>query len=162
MTTIERKFNALAAFVLAENDESRDTARKALEAIMRAVAVPETSPTSDQEDVVHEFLMEIGADPVLCGYKYIVYGLLQTVMHPELTDNITYGFYPLVAAKFDTTPTRAERSIRHVIDRIWECGDIDTLTHYFGVYTSFKNGKPTNGSFIARSALILKKRLANK
>ena len=157
MTTIEHKVNALAAFVLAEDEVSRDTARKALETVMRHITVPET--TLDREDIVHQFLLEIGADPVLLGYKYIVFGLLQVVKNPELTDNITYGFYPLIAAKFDTSPTRVERAIRHVIERTWDIGDFDVLTDYFGVSSSSKHGKPTNGSFIARSALILKTRL---
>lgn len=92
MTTMEQKFNALATFVLAEDESSRQTARKALETAMRTKTAPDIKATSDQEDIVHQFLLEIGANPSLLGYKYIVHGLLQIAMHPELIDNLTYRF----------------------------------------------------------------------
>lgn len=159
MTTMEQKLNALTAFVMAEDETSRQTARKALETAMRTKTGPEIKVTSAQEDTVHQFLLEIGADPSLLGYKYIVYGILQIALHPDLIDNITGGFYPKVAMQFDTTASRAERAIRHAIERMWECGDVDTLVKYFGLSVSNEKGKPTNGQFLARSALVIRHRL---
>lgn len=159
MTTMEQKFNALAAFVMAEDESSRQTARKALEAAMRSSTAPEIKVTSDQEDIIHQFLLEIGADPSLNGYKYIAYGILQAALHPELIDNITGGFYPKIAVEFNTTATGVERGIRHVIERIWESGNVDTLINYYGFNLSAKRGNPTNSQFIARSALIIRSRL---
>ena len=111
--TLEQKFNSLAAYVLAEGDEQKEITRKALNAAMRE---PEIIGTTDIEDVIHQYLMEMAANPALMGYKYVVYGIQLVIENPSLIDNITCGLYPLIARKFDTSPTRAERAIRHSIE----------------------------------------------
>lgn len=154
--TLEQKFNSLAAYVLAEGDEQKEITRKALNAAMRE---PEIIGTTDIEDVIHQYLMEMAANPALMGYKYVVYGIQLVIENPSLIDNITCGLYPLIARKFDTSPTRAERAIRHSIEYMWENGDLDTLISYFGYTAKSESGKPTNSNFMARSALIVKSRL---
>ena len=154
--TLEQKFNSLAAYVLAEGDEQKEITRKALNAAMRE---PEIIGTTGIEDVIHQYLMEMAANPALMGYKYVVYGIQLVIENPSLIDNITCGLYPLIARKFDTSPTRAERAIRHSIECMWENGDLDTLISYFGYTTKSESGKPTNSNFMARSALIVKSRL---
>jgi two-component system response regulator (stage 0 sporulation protein A) len=158
MITIEQKFNALAAYVLAEDETTRHTARRALVAAVRAKTAPEIASISTQEDIVHQYLMELGADASLMGYKYLVFAILRVAQEPSLVDNITKDLYPMVAIEFDTTATRAERSIRHTIERIWDCGDYQTLTS-LGYVISTVHGKPTNGNFLARSALNIRSRL---
>ena len=155
--TMEQKFNALAAYVLAEDPVEKETAKKALAAAMKTTSG--IVLMQDDEAVVHEYLMEIGADPSLMGYKYVVYGIMQAALNPNFIDNLTYGFYPMIAVQFDTTASRAERSIRHVIETLWERGDPEKLIEYFGYSVSSKTGKPTNGHFIARSVIIVKSRL---
>ncbi|MEF2838450.1 MAG: sporulation initiation factor Spo0A C-terminal domain-containing protein [Oscillospiraceae bacterium] len=156
MTTIEQKINALAAFVLAEDSESRDSARKALNAMMKVSTDHEISLPSDTENTIHEFLTEIGAPPHVLGYRYVVYGIMEAIQYPEILDDITRGFYPRVAAAFNTTATRVERSIRHLIETTWVNGDIQTLHNYFGSTISNDRAKPVNSHFIARSAIIIR------
>ena len=64
-------------------------------------------------------------------------------------NNITFGLYPQIAAKFDTTASRVERGIRHLIEVTWTRADMDILCGYFGNTVSPDRGKPTNGEFIA-------------
>ena len=153
--TMEQKFNALAAYVLAEGEEQKETTRKALNAVMR---VPVITGTTEIEDLIHQFLMEIGADPALMGYKFVVYGIQQIIENEYLIDNITYGFYPMVAAKFDTSAARVERAIRHLIERIWENGHTESLQNY-GFSVRLSSDKPTNSSFMARAALVVRSRM---
>lgn len=159
--TMEQKFDALAAYVLAEEPDAKETARKALAAVMKTETNHSSYYDSKMEDVIHQFLMELSAQPHLLGYKYAVYGISLAVNRPEVIENITGtgGFYHMIAAKFGTTPTRAERSIRHLIEMIWMNGDIDTLTSFFGLSIKNKEGKPTNGHFISRCALVVRSRL---
>jgi two-component system response regulator (stage 0 sporulation protein A) len=156
---IEQKLNALAAFVLAEDPEEKECARKALVSIMRASKAAESELPDSVEDVGHQFLFDIGADPSLCGYKYVVRAIKQVVLHPESIDSIYYGLYPMIASEFNVTAVSVERGIRNVIEVLWQHADYDVLVHYFGVSLIKDNGKPANGKFLARSALIVRQRL---
>ena len=51
--------------------------------------------------------------------------------------------------KFNTTPSRVERAIRHAIEVAWDRGDVDVLNSYFGYTIQNSRGKPTNSEFIA-------------
>ena len=57
--------------------------------------------------------------------------------------------HPGIAKKFDTTPSRVERAIRHAIEVAWSRGKMDTLDDLFGYTISNGKGKPTNSEFIA-------------
>ena len=54
--------------------------------------------------------------------------------------------------KFNTTPSRVERAIRHAIEVAWDRGDIEVLQKFFGYTVSNIKGKPTNSEFIAMIA----------
>ena len=82
------------------------------------------------------------------------------MIHDQMyINNITFGLYPQLAARFDTTAARVERAIRHLIEVTWSRGDVDVLMRYFGNTVSPDKGKPTNGEFIARLSNIVKLRL---
>lgn len=161
--TMEQKFNALAAYVLAEGEEQKETTRKALAAVMKTENNHVSSNDSRTEDAIHQFLMDLGAQPHLLGYKYAAYGIFLAVNRPEVIDNITGtgGFYHTVAAKFGTTASRVERAIRHLIEMIWLNGNPDNLISYFGLSIKNDKGKPTNAHFISRCALVIRSRLRN-
>lgn len=157
--TLEQKFNALAAYVLADSPEEKETTRKALNVAMRMPAESAIAGTTDIEDVIHQYLMEMTADPSLIGYKYIVYGIQQIIEHPNLLENITYGFYPLVAVKFDTSAARVERAIRNSIEKMFDTCPISTAERNYGYTWNMNSGKPANSKFLSRSVLNVKARL---
>ena len=74
-------------------------------------------------------------------------------------NNITFGLYPQIAAKFDTTASRVERGIRPLIEVTWTRADMDILCGYFGNTVSPDRGKPTNSEFIARIANVVRQRM---
>ena len=70
----------------------------------------------------------------------------------EVINSITKLLYPSVAKRFQTTPSRVERAIRHAIEVAWDRGDIDALDSIFGYTIQNEKGKPTNSEFIAMIA----------
>lgn len=60
--------------------------------------------------------------------------------------------FPEFNIKYNTTPSRVERAIRHVIEVAWGRGDQQTVEKIFGYTISAAKGKPTNSEFIAMIA----------
>ena len=113
----------------------------------------------DPEEEIRRILLELGSPDHLVGHPYVIRAI-QLVMSDRLYINsITFGLYPQLAVIFDTTASRVERAIRHLIEVTWARGDWDTLTRYFGNTVSAEKGKPTNGEFIARMSNVVKQRL---
>lgn len=54
--------------------------------------------------------------------------------------------------KYNTTPSRVERAIRHAIEVAWGRGQQDVVENIFGYTISAAKGKPTNSEFIAMIA----------
>jgi len=74
-------------------------------------------------------------------------------------NNITFGLYPQLAARFDTTASRVERAIRHLVEVTWARGDLKVIRKYFGNTVCPHKAKPTNGEFIARLTNVVKQKL---
>ena len=67
----------------------------------------------------------------------------------DMLNSITKILYPTIAKKFQTTPSRVERAIRHAIEVAWSRGKMDTIDALFGYTINNGKGKPTNSEFIA-------------
>lgn len=113
----------------------------------------------DPEYLTRQILLDLGAPDHLAGHPYVVEAVVLTVEDRTYIHNVTFGLYPQVAAKFDTTASRVERCIRHLIEVIWTRSDMTVLTSYFGNTISPSRGKPTNSEFIARLANVVKRNL---
>ena len=83
------------------------------------------------------------------GYQYLREAIIIAVKDMEVINAVTKVLYPAVAKRFNTTPSRVERAIRHAIEVAWDRGDLETLQKYFGYTVSNAKGKPTNSEFIA-------------
>lgn len=68
---------------------------------------------------------------------------------PDIINRITKSLYPAIAEKFDTSPSKVERAIRHAIEVAWNRGKIENINMIFGLKIYSANDKPTNGEFIA-------------
>ena len=79
----------------------------------------------DPEYLTRQILLDLGAPDHLVGHPYIVEAVVMSVENRSYINNITFGLYPQVAAKFDTTASRVERGIRHVIEVTWARGDME-------------------------------------
>ena len=74
------------------------------------------------------------------------------VNNMELLSAITKELYPSISRKFNTTPSRVERAIRHAIEVAWGRGRVDVINNLFGYTIHNVKGKPTNSEFIAMIA----------
>ena len=103
----------------------------------------------DLEKDVTDMIHEIGVPAHIKGYQYLRDAIMMSVENPAMISAITKVLYPTIAKKFQTTPSRVERAIRHAIEVAWSRGKMETLTALFGYTIDMSKGKPTNSEFIA-------------
>ena len=93
--------------------------------------------------------MMVGVPAHIKGYQYLLGGNHHVCDEYGHVKFYYENLYPGIAKKFDTTPSRVERAIRHAIEVAWSRGKMDTLDDLFGYTISNGKGKPTNSEFIA-------------
>ena len=101
------------------------------------------------EVVVTDIIHQIGVPAHIKGYHYLREAIIQSVNDSSKLESVTKVLYPCVAKKFQTTPSRVERAIRHAIEIAWDRGNLDTLNSFFGYTVNTGKGKPTNSEFVA-------------
>jgi two-component system response regulator (stage 0 sporulation protein A) len=99
----------------------------------------------DITNIIHE----IGVPAHIKGYFYLREAIYMVINNVELLSAVTKVLYPTIASKFNTTPSRVERAIRHAIEVAWNRGCIETINNLFGYTIPKDKGKPTNSEFIA-------------
>lgn len=103
----------------------------------------------DLEKDVTDMIHEIGVPAHIKGYQYLREAIMMSVKDADMLGSITKVLYPTIAEKYQTTPSRVERAIRHAIEVAWNRGRMETLDDLFGYTISTGKGKPTNSEFIA-------------
>ncbi|SHF01324.1 sporulation transcription factor Spo0A [Caloramator proteoclasticus] len=113
------------------------------------------------EAEITNIIHEIGVPAHIKGYMYLRDAIQMVVNDIELLSAITKELYPSIARKYNTTPSRVERAIRHAIEVAWARGQVETINKIFGYTIHNDKGKPTNSEFIAMIAdkLRLKQKL---
>lgn len=101
------------------------------------------------EGKVTDIIHEIGVPAHIKGYQYLREAIIMSVVDMEMLNSITKILYPGIAKKYQTTPSRVERAIRHAIEVAWSRGKMDTIDELFGYTIHNGKGKPTNSEFIA-------------
>lgn len=107
---------------------------------------------STLEALVTNIIHEVGVPAHIKGYQYLREAIIMVVNDIDVINQITKSLYPKIAYKFNTTPSRVERAIRHAIEVAWGRGDQKTVENIFGYTISAAKGKPTNSEFIAMIA----------
>lgn len=105
--------------------------------------------TKDLEKDVTDMIHEIGVPAHIKGYQYLREAIMMSVEDNSMLSSITKVLYPTIAKRFQTTPSRVERAIRHAIEVAWSRGKMETLDGLFGYTVNTGKGKPTNSEFIA-------------
>ena len=94
-------------------------------------------PKRDLERDVTNMIHDIGVPAHIRGYQYLREAIQMSVKDMDMLGSITKTLYPEIAKKYETTPSRVERAIRHALDAL------------FGYTINTGKGKPTNSEFIA-------------
>ncbi len=114
-----------------------------------------SSPDLEEKDnsqKIAAIFRELGITANIKGYKYLMEAIIYCIGKGNVAYSITKDVYPAVAKKFDTTPSRVERSIRHAIEVCYDkSGDSELFKKYFG-----NIGRPKNSEFICGLANWIK------
>lgn len=116
---------------------------------------PGSLPDDETQDAA-TFLREIGVPANILGYDYMTEAINMVVADRSAIHSMTKTLYPAIAEKFQTTPARAERAMRHGIEMAWERGNLENLHRRFGYTVSPRTGRPTVSEFVARAAEYVK------
>ena len=152
MSILEMQVEALMKLCTATDEAVRKEAREEIRFMLQG----KKAAPADPEEQLRQILLELGAPDHLLGHAYVIEGILLVARDRTYINNITFGLYPQLAARFDTTASRVERAIRHLVEVTWTRGDMEVIAKYFGSTVSPEKGKPTNGEFIARLANVSK------
>lgn len=101
------------------------------------------------EVAIYKALKELGMPTSLLGYAYIRDAVLLIEESPEAIRQMTRAVYPAIAAKNNTTQSRAERAIRHAIEYVYDNTDPEVIQRFFGNTGNLRSGKLTNTQFIS-------------
>ncbi|WP_203332991.1 sporulation transcription factor Spo0A [Planococcus beigongshangi] len=115
-----------------------------------------------KDDPVTAVVKEIGIPPHINGYIYLKEAVNLVLEDPNIIYKITKSLYPGIAAKFDTTATRVERSIRHAIELVWNRVDIKVIAQTFGYSEEYLKNRPANSEFIAMMYETVQRNMENE
>lgn len=99
---------------------------------------------------IEDVLLAMGVPAGIKGFNYIVDAV--EIFDERGTDiGITKELYPTIAEKNETTPSRAERAIRHAFEVARPKGNTDTVNKYIG------NANCNNSSSLKQLYMMLKR-----
>lgn len=101
---------------------------------------------------VTNIIHQMGVPAHIKGYQYLRDAILFVIAEINLLGAVTKELYPMIASKYNTTPSRVERAIRHAIELAWDRGNVEMMNKFFGYTINVERGKPTNSEFIAMVA----------
>ena len=116
------------------------------------ISKEESKKEENLEALVTNVIHEVGVPAHIKGYQYLREAIMMVVNDIDVINQITKSLYPKIAFKFNTTPSRVERAIRHAIEVAWGRGDQKVVENIFGYTVNALKGKPTNSEFIAMIA----------
>ena len=119
----------------------------------------EEKPVSAQQEpdlkldqAISELLNQVGVPPNFKGYLYLRDCIKLVAKDFDRLGSIMKTVYPVVAEKYNTTPQKIERTIRHALEVTWERGNLKVLNELFSNTIDADRGKATNTLFIAKLA----------
>lgn len=115
-----------------------------------AVASPSVGKGLEVE--VTRMIHQMGVPAHVKGYQYLRDAIVSVIQDVALLGAVTKELYPSIAKRYQTTPSRVERAIRHAIELAWDRGNVEFMNRFFGYTINVDRGKPTNSEFIAMVA----------
>lgn len=146
-------FSALKTRVFETVSAVPETPRRGMDNIVAdyrmAEPVTKFSKNKSLEEKISNIFITVGIPAHIKGYQFLREAIKMAIDNPEIINCITKKLYPSIAEKFETSPSKVERAIRHAIEVAWNRGKIENINSLFGVRVYTNNEKPTNGEFIA-------------
>lgn len=101
------------------------------------------------DEKISNLFITVGIPAHIKGYQFLREAIKMTIETPDIINSITKRLYPSIADRYQTSPSKVERAIRHAIEVAWNRGKIENINTVFGIKIYSPNEKPTNGEFIA-------------
>lgn len=146
---IKRAIDSGATFYIAKPYKEEALKQRLIELIADGEEVRPTEVKRVLDEKISKIIITVGIPPHIKGYQYLREGVKMAVSNPNIINNITKQLYPKIGEKYDTTPSKVERAIRHAIEVAWSRGRIESINALLGIRAYVGNDKPTNGEFIA-------------
>ena len=154
---VTKAMNLGADYYMLKPAKPENIKKQIAELMSPATAAPadKTAPASSRiknrslEEKITNIFITVGIPAHIKGYQFLREAIKLAIDNPDIINSITKKLYPEVAEKFDTSPSKVERAIRHAIEVAWNRGKIENINSLFGVRVYNHNEKPTNGEFIA-------------
>jgi len=94
----------------------------------------ETNKQDNLEALVTNIIHEVGVPAHIKGYQYLREAIIMVVNDIDVINQITKSLYPRIAFKYNTTPSRVERAIRHAIEVAWRTWSTRSGRKHFWLY----------------------------
>lgn len=117
---------------------------------------PRPVPSPDLVASVERLLRRLEVPTHFKGAGYLREAVLLVLEDERLLAEVTKKLYPEVGRRFGAPGSLVERNLRHVIEHTWTYGNLEALYEVFGSTVRASTGKPTNSSFIARVADLVR------
>lgn len=101
------------------------------------------------DERITSIFLTVGIPAHIKGFQYLREAIKLSIKEPDIINSITKELYPAIASRFETSPSKVERAIRHAIEVAWNRGKIENINTIFGIRVYENNEKPTNSEFIA-------------
>lgn len=102
----------------------------------------------DKPETLRDVLINLGITGSYSGADYIHDGVAMGMADESYIEMITKLMYPALAKRYNTTPSRIERTIRVAIEATWDKCDIDYRRRVFGVFGNPGMNRPSNTTYI--------------
>jgi len=98
------------------------------------------SSVKNLEVEVTRMIHQMGVPAHVKGYQYLRDAIVYVVQEVALLGAVTKELYPMIAEKYQTTPSRVERAIRHAIELAWDRGNVEFMNRFFGYTINVDRG----------------------
>ena len=104
-----------------------------------SISMPSSSVCAYQQPLVRSrnldlevtnIIHQMGVPAHIKGYQYLRDAILLVINEISLLGAITKELYPTIAEKYQTTPSRVERAIRHAIELAWDRGNVEMMNKF--------------------------------
>lgn len=101
-------------------------------------------------------MREVGCKDNLLGYPMVERAINLVLEDESYLREVCGKLYPVLC---EEQPDRAARSIKRVVEAVFDGIDQDTFQRYFSGLITMNRDIPTNAQFIARMANIIRDRM---
>ncbi len=108
------------------------------------------------ENTVGEFLLKLGIPKNIRGFYYLKTAVMYILNGTDLI-HMSGRLYSVLAAEYNTTVSKIERSIRYAVSTAFDKGDLTLLSEVFGSSYNTETGRPANLEAVASIAEALSK-----